>query len=579
MKCLLSILVLFFTFFPGTAQDWRYMKSEKIFTSLEEALEKPAVVYNLSLSDRDIYNKDFSGIKSMLNLRYLALDDAELEQLPTGLFDQLTELRTLSMVRNKFTKLPEHIRKLKKLEYLVMYDNEIDSIPDWIGEMKNLETLILPRNKLVFISAAVGKLKKLKDLSVGDNQIKNLPDEIGDLTSLEILELNENKLAGISESVTRLKNLQGLHLNNNQLIKLPENIGLLQKLETLQLGTNKLKSLPFSMQQLTRLDHIGLENNPELVFDKGLRLPASLIQINLGKLNITEFPDCLQPCGNLERIELTETRIETIPDWLGRLTKLNWLILDDNRIKSVPLFLEKMDSLEILRLSGNQLDTVPAGLFLLPRLRGLSIDDNPVRHIPSTISASPSLEWFNMNGTTVPYLEYKAMRKTITRKMEIGHDSPYFFDDEDRPCYTENPEYKDAKTFIEQSYDPGFKGSQRLFDSLLNAHLDRKKILQMFPHEKMDSVELRFVILKNGGLCNFRYPGYPDPVLKEEVDRVMKATCKYWIPAQIGGRYITGYTQLVFTFLINPADKDYPVKAYAKSPLPARPRDFILEKD
>jgi Leucine-rich repeat (LRR) protein len=579
MKRLLTVLFILICTFSSPAQDWRYMKGKKLYTSLEEAQKNPSEVYNLSLGGRDLYKKDISGIREMVNLRYLALFDAELEQLPPGLLDKLTELRTLNLVQNSFIKFPNGIRKLRMLEYLVMYDNEIDSIPDWIGELNNLETLILPRNKLVFISPAIGKLKKLKDLSVGDNRIKNLPDELGDLNSLEILELNENELTSIPETVTRLTNLQGLHLNNNQLVKLPDNIGLLLKLETLQLGVNKLKSLPHSIQHLTSLDHIGLERNPDLVFDKDLLLPVSLTQINLEKLNITEFPDCLQPCINLELIELTQTRIENIPDWFARFTKLSWLILDDNRIKSVPAFLEKLDSLEILRLSGNQLDSVPAGIFLLPKLRGLSIGDNPVKHIPSTIALSTSLEWFNMNGTAVSYQEFKAMRKMITRKMEIGHDSPYFFDEEDQPCYTENPQYKDAKTFIEQSYDPGFKGGWGLFDSIMHAQLNIGRILQAFPIAKTDSVELRFVILKKGGFCNFRYPGSPDPVLKEEVDRMMKETCKYWIPAQTGGRYINGYSQLVFTFIINPADKDHPVIVHARNPLPARPRDLLLEKD
>lgn len=167
----------------------------------------------------------------------------------------------------------------------------------------------------------------------------------------------------------------------------------------------------------------------------------------------------------------------------------------------------------------------------------------------------------------------------ITRKIEIGHDSPYFFDEEDQPCYTENPQYGDAKTFIEQSYDSGFKGGWRLFDSIMNAQVNSSRLLQTITSAKTDSVELRFIILKKGGLCNFRYPGSPDPVLKEEVNRIMKETCKYWIPAQIGGRYINGYTQLVFTFKINPADREHPVIINAKNPLPARPRDIILEKD
>lgn len=579
MKRLLTLLFLLICTFSSLAQDWCYMKGKKLYTSLEEALKNPSEVYNLSLGGWDIYKKDITGIRRMVNLRYLALFDAELEQLPSGLLDKLTELRTLNLVQNSFRYLPPGIRKLKKLEYLVMYDNEIDSIPDWIGELNSLETLILPRNKLVFISPFIGKLKKLKDLSVGDNQLGILPVEIGELSSLEILELNENELTSIPESVTRLSYLQSLHLNNNQLVKLPDSLGLLQQLENLQLGVNKLKRLPNSIQHLTRLDHIGLENNPDLVFDLDLRLPASLTQINLEKLNITEFPDCLQPCINLERIELTATRIKSIPDWFAQFTKLTWLILDDNRIKSVPAFMEKLDSLEILRLSGNLLDSVPAGLFRLPKLRGLSIGDNPVRHIPSSIASSTSLEWFDMTGTAVSYQEYKAMRKTITRKIEIGHDSPYFFDDEDQPCYTENPQYRDAKTFIEQSYDPGFKGGWGLFDSIMNAQLNSNRILQTITTAKTDSVEIRFVILKKGGLCNFRYPGLPDPVLKEEVDRVMKETCKYWIPAQREGCYITGYTQLIFTFLINPDNKDHPVQVHAKNPLPARPRDFILEKD
>jgi hypothetical protein len=155
------------------------------------------------------------------------------------------------------------------LKELNLYNYQLESLPDSIGNLNNLQYLILSNNKLEY-----------------------LPDSIGNLINLQILSLNNNKLEYLPDSIGNLSNLQILSLNNNKLESVPDSIGNLINLKQLCLFDNKLESLPTSILKIKRALAIGYSSyqinnlNMEaeiLIFsrlkDKLINLPSSLREI------------------------------------------------------------------------------------------------------------------------------------------------------------------------------------------------------------------------------------------------------------------------------------------------------------
>jgi leucine-rich repeat protein SHOC2 len=582
MKRLLFIFILLTAAFTGTTQDWRYLKGKKLFTSLDEALNNPTEVYNLALTGSDLYHRDFSGIKNMVHLHFLSLNDAGLEQLPDDLFDRLTELRTLSMSGNKFTRLPEQIRKLKKLEYLVMYDNELDSIPDWIGELELLDNLILPRNKIRYLSPAIGNLKRLNYLSMGGNELPSIPDEIGLLSVLEYLDFGSNKLTAVPSSIVNLGRLITLGLSDNPIRILPEKMDGLLSLQNLQLSKTSIMKLPASVGRLNRLKELYLDHNQQLDLSGLSALPDSLETLHISKTKPGEIPDCIRTCGMLENLEAEENQYKELPVWFKELDNLQWILLDENKLTFLPEWVCAFKKLTILRVSNNPIDTIPPCLFSLPELEGLSFYGTVIRHIPGSIQKAKKLKWFNVVNTKLTYEECYRVKKMIPVKTNFMYDSPFYFDDETVPCYSEKDEFKKWDGYAQHVVDPYFKGGNEKFQFLLNSQLDTNilsKVSQLKGDQWTDSVVVKFYVQRKGGLFNLQFDGHPDALLKQETKRLMLLNCRYWVPPMTGGFYISGRTQLVFVFSSVKKENEHIRSVHAHNPLPATPRILRFVED
>ncbi|XP_046886160.1 leucine-rich repeat-containing protein 18 [Hypomesus transpacificus] len=127
----------------------------------------------------------------------------------------------------------------------------------------------------------------LDELDLSRNQLQKLPDCIGDMLSLKSLDLHSNQLEVVPMSIGQLVELSHLNLSNNLLTSegLPQSLGCLTGLQSLNLGMNNLDSLPDSMVALTSLQELGLFDNllshlPEFV----RHLP------NISKINTKRNP-------------------------------------------------------------------------------------------------------------------------------------------------------------------------------------------------------------------------------------------------------------------------------------------------
>jgi Leucine-rich repeat (LRR) protein len=189
----------------------------------------------------------------------LDLRNQGLQTLPDSLSRYHLEVLLLS--QNQLTELPDFVYQYKNLKTLDLNSNQIDTIFNKIGQLTNLTTLDLHGNSLSSLPAEIGQLTNLTELTLGFNYLSSLPAEIGQLTNLTTLVLYQNSLSSLPAEIGQLTNLTTLVLYQNSLSSLPAEIGQLTKLTKLDLSSNSLSSLPAEIGQLTNLTSLDLRSN------------------------------------------------------------------------------------------------------------------------------------------------------------------------------------------------------------------------------------------------------------------------------------------------------------------------------
>lgn len=168
MRVIVGVFVLLTSFFVNAQEKGDV---DYVFTSLEEAMERPEIVYHLDLS------------------------------------------------KNKLEIFPENLSQFINLKTLDLSKNKISLIPASVGELETLEKLNLERNKIFVIPPQVKNLKKLEELLLARNDIEEVPREVGEITSLKKLDLWSNNVKRVDPAIQNLKqleviDLQGMLLEN-----------------------------------------------------------------------------------------------------------------------------------------------------------------------------------------------------------------------------------------------------------------------------------------------------------------------------------------------------------------------------
>lgn len=213
----------------------------------------------------------------------ISLDNRRFTKIPSNFFTQLAllvpQLKTLSLVGNRLTALPDSIGELselealllggnllqtlphsignlKKLRFLSCYKNNLEEVPDELWALPNLEELFLAHNRLSLVPEAVENLSSLKVFNVSFNTIKIIPDSVGKLINLESLALNSNALTVVPDSLANLYKLRTFSLSNNSISAFPTAILLLRNLRILEIGNNPFLHIPDEIVQLPHLQRL-----------------------------------------------------------------------------------------------------------------------------------------------------------------------------------------------------------------------------------------------------------------------------------------------------------------------------------
>lgn len=294
------------------------VREEKIYTSIDDAMEFPDSVEILDLSGKEL-SKIPNEIYQMKNLKELylgiiqyigAISTNEIAKLPNELF-QLEKLEILDLGQNKIRNIPPDIKKLKRLRILNLRGNPVKKLPSEIGLLGKLEILDIGFTKIKELPSEFGELKTLKRLHIDYTEIKHLPKSTTKLTGLEYIHMVGPETIDLAETIDFLSVLPNFtELDLPTISKIPDNIINLKKLRQLNIYQHDFKDYKKPLQTISKIESLrGLRlydygskvNLPseigllkqlellELLFYGGISLPEEISNLrNLKNFGFTE---------------------------------------------------------------------------------------------------------------------------------------------------------------------------------------------------------------------------------------------------------------------------------------------------
>jgi len=168
----------------------------------------------------------------------LNLSNMDLKHFPEGIITRFAStLVLLNMGGNSLTSLPDEFSSLSSLRILFFQGNLFEIVPIVLGKMPSLymlsfkscrltsippealspsvEWLILTDNKLTSLPPTIGSLTKLKKCMLSHNLLTVLPSEMSACRSIELLRLAGNALSSIPEWLLDHPTLSWLCLTGN----------------------------------------------------------------------------------------------------------------------------------------------------------------------------------------------------------------------------------------------------------------------------------------------------------------------------------------------------------------------------
>lgn len=142
-----------------------YLNDIKEYTSLTAALAQPDSVIRLSLKGK------------------------KLKEVPPEVFTAFPFLEELNLSRNQLNTLPEALGNLKWLRRLDVSKNKIENLPASIGRCERLEELVVNQNELTTLPDSIGKCMRLRMVDAWSNNIDQLPATMAELKGLEVIDL------------------------------------------------------------------------------------------------------------------------------------------------------------------------------------------------------------------------------------------------------------------------------------------------------------------------------------------------------------------------------------------------------
>ncbi|TFH92234.1 leucine-rich repeat-containing protein kinase family protein [Vibrio ouci] len=161
----------------------------------------------------------------------------QLTELPLEVLTLADSLEILDLSDNLLTDLPEWLCELPKLKIVFASNNRFTRLPLVLGRCRALEMVGFKSNQIVRV-AEESLPEHLRWLILTDNQIETLPESLGLRPRLQKLALAGNKIKALPKSFANLVNLELVRLSANQLEHFPEVLLELPKLAWMAFAGN-----------------------------------------------------------------------------------------------------------------------------------------------------------------------------------------------------------------------------------------------------------------------------------------------------------------------------------------------------
>ncbi|WP_257666733.1 DUF1963 domain-containing protein [Parapedobacter tibetensis] len=177
--------------------------------------------------------------------RHIQLDNIDAETLPEELY-VYTELESLTLYYDYgvpasygLREIPQTINRFTKLKQLALTRMQRATvIPQTIGDLHELRNLYITGSQATSVPESVAALPNLEYCVLSNNRLTTLPDRFS--SSIKSLALEGNQLKTLPKSLVALPNLTRLDINKNPLKSLPPG---LERIENLELEIEKKQAL------------------------------------------------------------------------------------------------------------------------------------------------------------------------------------------------------------------------------------------------------------------------------------------------------------------------------------------------
>lgn len=176
---------------------------------------------------------------------------SRLQALPTS-FGQLLSLNGLWLWETHSLELGDKFLFPPSLQDLGMNCNNLERLPESLGELDLLQTLTIEGNGLERLCNGIRHLSTLEKLKINSTRLESLPRGLGKLQSLRKMTISVQRLQSLPDDLGNLPSLQNLTISKCDLLEiLPDGLGNIPSLQTVELWNNgRLRTLPDSLGKL-----------------------------------------------------------------------------------------------------------------------------------------------------------------------------------------------------------------------------------------------------------------------------------------------------------------------------------------
>lgn len=175
---------------------------------------------------------------SLARAHHIRLSDG-LSDFPTALY-QLTEtLEILDLSGNQITTLPDDLTRFKRLRIVFASNNPFTELPTVLGRIPQLEMIGFKACRIAHVPED-SLPPRLRWLILTDNQLEALPESLGNCARLQKLMLSCNQLSSLPASLARCQRLELLRIASNRFTSVPEPVFQLPALSWLALAGNPM---------------------------------------------------------------------------------------------------------------------------------------------------------------------------------------------------------------------------------------------------------------------------------------------------------------------------------------------------